>query len=120
MENDGGPGGQGLSVSGYGGVGNADLHIVPGQIFDDVKGCLKIGLVLRVQGESDNTPGRTARFLPPCMGRAENLCFGTGLVMRVHEPGTDLGIGILILYAAGVDFRQIRKVALLVGGHVIS
>ena len=54
------------------------------------------------------------------MSGTEDLCFSTDVVMPVYKPGTNLGIGVPVLYAAAVDLRKICEVALLVGGHVIS
>ncbi|MBR3363692.1 MAG: DNA primase, partial [Solobacterium sp.] len=54
------------------------------------------------------------------MSRTEDLCFSAGVVMPVYKPGTYLGIGVPVLYAAAVNLRKICEVALLVGGHVIS
>ena len=53
------------------------------------------------------------------MGGTEDLCFGADVVMFIYEPRANLGIGILVFYAAGVYLRKICEIAFFIGSHVI-
>ncbi len=54
------------------------------------------------------------------MSRTEDLGFSANVVIPVCKPRANLGIGVLVSYAAGVDLCKICEVALLVGSHIVS